>query len=103
MAVKHGYEDNRRILIEGLPKAGLDRFLPVDGAFYLYANVARFSDDSHDFAQAHAGTRRMSRPRPASISIRSTAGIICASAMRGSQADMREAVTRIGHMAARKR
>ncbi len=24
-AVKHGYEENRRILIEGLPKAGLDR------------------------------------------------------------------------------
>ena len=27
-AVKHGYEDNRRILLEGLPKAGLDKFLP---------------------------------------------------------------------------
>ncbi len=50
-AVKHSYEDNRRLLIEGLPKVGLDKFLPVDGAFYLYANVARFSDDSHDFAQ----------------------------------------------------
>jgi aspartate/methionine/tyrosine aminotransferase len=50
-AVKHAYEDNRRILIEGLPKVGLEKFLPVDGAFYLYANVARFSDDSHDFAQ----------------------------------------------------
>ena len=26
-AVKHGYEENRRILTEGLPKAGLDKFL----------------------------------------------------------------------------
>jgi aspartate/methionine/tyrosine aminotransferase len=50
-AVKHGYEVNRRILTEGLPKAGLDQFLPVDGAFYLYANIARFSDDSLDFAK----------------------------------------------------
>jgi aspartate/methionine/tyrosine aminotransferase len=50
-AVKHGYEENRKILIEGLPKAGLDEFLPVDGAFYLYANIARFSDDSLDFAK----------------------------------------------------
>jgi aspartate/methionine/tyrosine aminotransferase len=50
-AVKHGYEENRRILTEGLPKAGLDKFLPVDGAFYLYADVSRFSDDSHDFAK----------------------------------------------------
>lgn len=49
--VKHGYEENRRILTEGLPKAGLDHFLPVDGAFYLYANISRFSDDSLDFAK----------------------------------------------------
>lgn len=49
--IKHGYERNRRILIEGLPGAGLEHFLPADGAFYLYANVARFSDDSHDFAR----------------------------------------------------
>src|SRR5690349_23502562 len=26
-AVKHGYEENRRILVEGLPKVGLERFL----------------------------------------------------------------------------
>jgi aspartate/methionine/tyrosine aminotransferase len=50
-AIKHGYEDNRKILIEGLPKAGLSKFLPVDGAFYLYADVSEFSDDSFDFAK----------------------------------------------------
>jgi aspartate/methionine/tyrosine aminotransferase len=50
-AVKHGYEENRRILVEGLPKAGLDKILPVDGAFYLYADISRFSADSHDFAK----------------------------------------------------
>jgi aspartate/methionine/tyrosine aminotransferase len=50
-AVKHVYEANRRLLLEGLPKAGLDRILPVDGAFYLYADVSRFSSDSHAFAQ----------------------------------------------------
>jgi aspartate/methionine/tyrosine aminotransferase len=50
-AVKHGYEENRRILTEGLPKAGLDKFLPVDGAFYLYADISRFSGDSLDFAK----------------------------------------------------
>jgi aspartate/methionine/tyrosine aminotransferase len=49
--VKHGYEENRRILIEGLPKVGLEKFLPVDGAFYLYADVSRFSNDSFDFAK----------------------------------------------------
>jgi aspartate/methionine/tyrosine aminotransferase len=49
--VKHGYEENRRILLEGLPRAGLDRFLPVDGAFYLYADVSRFTRDSFEFAK----------------------------------------------------
>jgi aspartate/methionine/tyrosine aminotransferase len=56
--VKHGYQENRRILIEGLPRAGLDSFLPADGAFYLYADVSGFTADSLDFAnqmleQAH--------------------------------------------------
>lgn len=49
--IKHGYQDNRRILIEGLPKAGLDTFLPADGAFYLYADVSKFTDNSLDFAR----------------------------------------------------
>ncbi|WP_127089860.1 pyridoxal phosphate-dependent aminotransferase [Aquabacter cavernae] len=49
-AIKHGYEENRRILVEGLPKVGIDRFLPVDGAFYLYADVSHFTGDSAAFA-----------------------------------------------------
>ena len=48
--VRHGYEDNRRILLDGLPGAGLDSFLPADGAFYLYADMSRFSNDSLAFA-----------------------------------------------------
>ncbi|HEY4405495.1 MAG TPA: aminotransferase class I/II-fold pyridoxal phosphate-dependent enzyme [Xanthobacteraceae bacterium] len=50
-AVKHVYEENRLVLLEGLPKAGLDRMLPVDGAFYLYADVSRFCSDSVAFAK----------------------------------------------------
>ena len=49
--IKHGYEENRRILIEGLPKVGLTEFLPADGAFYLYADVSRFTADSFEFAK----------------------------------------------------
>ncbi|MFT4121051.1 pyridoxal phosphate-dependent aminotransferase [Bradyrhizobium sp.] len=49
--IKHGYQENRRILIEGLPRAGLTRFLPADGAFYLYADVSDFTADSFDFAK----------------------------------------------------
>jgi aspartate/methionine/tyrosine aminotransferase len=50
-AVKHGYQENRRILIEGLPRAGLTKFLPADGAFYLYADVSDFTADSFEFAK----------------------------------------------------
>ncbi|WP_322516873.1 aminotransferase class I/II-fold pyridoxal phosphate-dependent enzyme [Rhodopseudomonas palustris] len=57
-AVKRGYEENRKILITGLPQAGLADFLPADGAFYLYADVSKFTADSFDFtkrmlAEAH--------------------------------------------------
>jgi len=50
-AIKRGYVENRRILIEELPKAGLSEFLPADGAFYLYADVSKFTKDSFDFAK----------------------------------------------------
>ena len=49
-AIKRGYLENRRILIEGLPRAGLAKFLPADGAFYLYADVSDFTSDSFKFA-----------------------------------------------------
>jgi aspartate/methionine/tyrosine aminotransferase len=93
--IKHGYEDNRRILTEGLPSAGLDHFLPVDGAFYLYADISRFSDDSFDFSkrllqEAHvAATPGVDfDPVNGNKFIR-----FC---YAGSAADMREAVKRIG-------
>ena len=94
-AVKHGYEENRRILTEGLPKAGLDKFLPVDGAFYLYADISRFSDDSLDFA------KRMLNE----AGVAATPGIdfdpvngkhFLRFCYAGSAAEMHEAVARIG-------
>src|ERR1700751_5869383 len=50
-AIKGGYVETRRILIEGLPAAGLTKFLPADGAFYLYADVSDFTSDSFAFAK----------------------------------------------------
>jgi aspartate/methionine/tyrosine aminotransferase len=50
-AIKRGYLENRRILIEGLPRAGITKFLPADGAFYLYADVSDFTSDSPAFAK----------------------------------------------------
>jgi aspartate/methionine/tyrosine aminotransferase len=50
-AVRSTYVENRAILVDGFPRAGLDTFLPADGAFYLYADVSRFTTDSLAFAR----------------------------------------------------
>jgi aspartate/methionine/tyrosine aminotransferase len=50
-AVKACYRRNRDILLEGLPALGLDELAPADGAFYIYADVTRFTDDSTRFCQ----------------------------------------------------
>jgi aspartate/methionine/tyrosine aminotransferase len=93
-AVKRVYEANRRVLLEGLPKAGLDRILPVDGAFYLYADVSRFSSDSFAFAKQMLEEARVA----------ATPGIdfdplhgksFVRFCYAGSTADMHEAVARI--------
>ncbi|MFU8882893.1 MAG: pyridoxal phosphate-dependent aminotransferase [Rhodobacterales bacterium] len=44
------YRENRRLMLEGLPKAGFDRIAPPDGAFYVYADVSHLTDDSRIFA-----------------------------------------------------
>jgi aspartate/methionine/tyrosine aminotransferase len=94
--VKAGYEENRRILLDGLPRVGLTSFLPVDGAFYLYADISRFSGDSFEFA-----TRML-----AEAGVAATPGVdfdplhgrkflrLC---YAGSRQDMRDAVERIGN------
>ena len=46
-----GYRRNRAALLDRLPQAGLDQLAPVDGAFYLYADVAHLADDSAALCQ----------------------------------------------------
>jgi aspartate/methionine/tyrosine aminotransferase len=94
-SVRRGYKENRRILFDSLPRAGLDSFLPADGAFYLYADVSRFSTDSLAFA-----TRMLEE-----VGVATTPGAdfdpvrgrhflrLC---YAGARDEMREAVERIG-------
>ncbi|MBK5947444.1 1-aminocyclopropane-1-carboxylate deaminase [Rhodobacter veldkampii DSM 11550] len=44
------YAENRRLMLEGLPKAGFTKIAPPDGAFYIYADVSDLTDDSLRFA-----------------------------------------------------
>src|SRR5690606_14623453 len=50
-AVKATYVANRELLLNELPAMGLTDFAPVDGAFYVYADVSRYSNDSAVFAR----------------------------------------------------
>ena len=45
------YRANRDLLVSRLPEAGLDRLAPSDGAFYVYADVSRLTNDSPDFCR----------------------------------------------------
>ncbi|PXW61892.1 aspartate/methionine/tyrosine aminotransferase [Chelatococcus asaccharovorans] len=49
--IKAGYAANRALLLNELPALGLDRLAPADGAFYVYADVSRFTNDSLDFCR----------------------------------------------------
>ncbi len=93
--VKASYAANRAHLLGKLPGIGFDELLPVDGAFYVYASVRRFSNDSVDFARRmliEAGVA--ATPGPDFDAARG-AGYIRFS-FAGSEADIVEAVDRIG-------
>jgi aspartate/methionine/tyrosine aminotransferase len=93
-AYKAVYAKNRDMLLEELPKAGFGTLAPADGAFYLYADIAHFTDDSEAF------TRRMLKE----TGVAATPGIDFDEAqgrhyMRfsyaGTSEDMREAARRL--------
>jgi aspartate/methionine/tyrosine aminotransferase len=93
-AIKRGYVENRRILIEGLPKAGLSDFLPADGAFYLYADVSKFTADSFDFAKRMLEEAHVAATPGVDFDPIHGRSFIRFSYARSAE-DMREAVTRI--------
>lgn len=42
------YAVNRGLLLDGLPRLGITRLAPADGAFYVWADVAHLTGDSMD-------------------------------------------------------
>jgi aspartate/methionine/tyrosine aminotransferase len=45
------YAANRALLLNDLPGAGFDKLVATDGAFYVYADVARLTNDSVEFCR----------------------------------------------------
>lgn len=46
------YAANRARLLDALPRLGLERIAPPDGAFYIYADIGHLTDDSLAFCEA---------------------------------------------------
>ena len=44
------YKENRKLMIKGLKDAGFSKISSPDGAFYIYADVSKFCNDSLEFA-----------------------------------------------------
>ena len=94
-AVKAGYARNRALLMQALPKMGITEFHPPDGAFYIYADVGRFTNDSLDFSK-----RLLEEAGVAATTGRDFDRARGNRTMRfsyaGSEADIAEAVARMG-------
>ncbi len=91
---KAAYAANREMLLKRLPEIGFSIASPMDGAFYAYADVSRFTNDSMAFA------RRML----AEINVAATPGFdfdpleghrTMRFSYAGAEADMVEAMDRI--------
>ena len=44
------YAANRQLMLDGLVAAGLTKFAPPDGAFYVYVDVSDYTNDARAFA-----------------------------------------------------
>jgi aspartate/methionine/tyrosine aminotransferase len=45
------YAANREQLLVGLPRIGIHRLAPADGAFYVYADISHLTEDSYTWCQ----------------------------------------------------
>jgi aspartate/methionine/tyrosine aminotransferase len=88
------YAENRSILLRELPAMGINRLAPVEGAFFVYANVSHLTDNSVTFC------RRMME----ATGVVAVAGVdfdreqghhYVRFSFAGSKADMSEAMTRL--------
>ena len=93
--VKAGYARNRALLLNELPGMGLGDFHPVDGAFYVYVDISRFTNDSGDFCRRllhEAGVAAT----PGLDFDRARGQHTVRLSFAGSESAVREGVTRIG-------
>ncbi|MBD8894226.1 aminotransferase class I/II-fold pyridoxal phosphate-dependent enzyme [Roseibium litorale] len=93
--VKAGYAENRKLLLEGLPRLGFNKLLPVDGAFYIYADTSAFSSDSLAFTKAMLTEAGVAATPGADFDLTRGASYTRFS-FAGSNQDMQQALLQLG-------
>lgn len=90
----HRYAANRALLLDGLPRLGLTRLAPADGAFYVYADVGHLTDDS--LAWCHDLIARTGVALAPGVDFDTLdGGRFVRFAFAGPEADVREALARL--------
>jgi aspartate/methionine/tyrosine aminotransferase len=95
-AIRDVYAANRRLLLEALPRIGFEDLFPVDGAFYVYASVRRFSNDSLQFASRMLAEAGVAATPGHDFDQQRGNGFVRFS-FSGTNADMREGMDRLSH------
>ncbi|PWB89475.1 1-aminocyclopropane-1-carboxylate deaminase [Methylocystis sp. MitZ-2018] len=93
-ANRAAYARNRALLLDRLPKLGLDNFAPPDGAFYIYADISRFTDDSIGFCRRMLHEAGVATTPGLDFDPRRGAKTLRLS-YAGPEADMREGLARL--------
>ncbi len=93
-ANRAAYARNRAFLLDRLPRLGLDKFAPPDGAFYIYADVSRFTDDSVAFCRRMLHETGVATTPGLDFDPR-RGGKTLRISYAGPEADMREGVARL--------
>ena len=89
------YAENRRLLLDGLPRLGIDRLAPADGAFYVYADVGHLTTTRWRSATG-CWPRPGSRRPPASTSTPRSVNRFVRMSFAGSPGEIAEALDRLG-------
>ena len=88
------YAENRELLLDALPKLGLDRIVPADGAFYLYVDIGEFTSDSLAFSKQMLTETGIAAPPGVDFDA-DRGGRFIRFCYAGTTADMAEAVRRL--------
>jgi aspartate/methionine/tyrosine aminotransferase len=93
-AVKAAYARNRALLLDELPRLGIGDMHPVDGAFYVYADLARYTNDAIAFCQRMLDEAGVAATPGVDFDLLEGAHYVRFS-FAGSKEDCREAVARL--------